>query len=117
MLHGVWSAQQTLYTRDEKRFGWSCGAGELLVGQTVDTQQVALTCERDGVGSLPSGHCPRMCGYSISNVSEGTTLSFSLPCHELCALPATARPAPTPSFASRSVRRALLTPLASLVTL
>jgi hypothetical protein len=77
LLHGIWSAQQTIYTEDEKQYGWTCGPNEVFVGQTVDVLPINQTCEEDGFGCKPK---LKICEYSVN----GTALT--VPCHELCML-------------------------------
>jgi hypothetical protein len=79
LLHGIWSAQQTIYTEDEKQYAWTCGPNEIFVGQTVDVLAINQTCEEDGFGCTPK---LRMCDYAVGNGTDARNLT--VPCHELC---------------------------------
>jgi hypothetical protein len=83
LLHGIWSAQQTIFTEDEKHYAHTCGANEVLVGQTVDVVEMQQTCAEDGVGCSP---LVRICNYTIWDHSSNSNSNLTVPCHELCEI-------------------------------
>jgi hypothetical protein len=81
LLHGIWSSQQTIYTEDEKQYAHTCGANEVLVGQTVDTVALQQTCAEDGFGCTAQ---VRICNYTINDGTTGQLHNLTIPCHRLC---------------------------------
>jgi hypothetical protein len=73
LLHGIWSAQQTMYAEEAGRYTHTCGPDELMVGQTVDVLAVNQTCEDDGFGCTP--RFP-ICRYVMFNSSAERCVSL-----------------------------------------